>query len=59
MQTVIVYTIVFLCAIYAGRHLISFFYKKNKSEVNNCGCGCSGCHLAQKGRSCSDKIKKN
>lgn len=56
MQNIIVYIIVFLCVIYAGKHITGFFNKKNKGKGNGCGCGCSGCQLSQKANSCKDKV---
>lgn len=51
-QDIIVYIIVFLCVMYTGRHFFKFFRKK-KSGVNACSCGCSGCAMAKK-QSCKD-----
>lgn len=39
IQDILVYIIVLLCAVCAGRHFLKFFKKKKPG----CGCGCSGC----------------
>lgn len=41
IQTILVYIIVLLCVVYAGRHFLKFF--KKKPGQNACGCGCAGC----------------
>ena len=42
LQDILVYIIVLLCVVYAGRHFLKFF-KKTKPGENGCGCGCAGC----------------
>lgn len=47
-QTILVYIIMLLCVIYAGRHFLKFFKKKKPGQTDcGCGCGCAGC---QKGK---------
>lgn len=58
VQDIIVYIIVLLCVMYAGKHFFKFF-KKKRTEVNGCSCGCSGCAMSKK-QSCGsyEKAKK-
>lgn len=57
-QDLIVYLIMFLCILYAGKHFLKFFNRKG-SSATDCGCGCSGCKMAGKTGGCSGlKAKK-
>lgn len=53
IQDTIVYIIVFLCIIYAGKHFFRFF-KKRKNI--NCNSGCSNCGF-NKQQTCNLKEK--
>lgn len=52
VQDIIVYIIVLLCVIYTGKHFFKFF-RKRRTGVSGCGCGCSGCAMVKK-QSCKD-----
>jgi ferrous iron transport protein B len=58
VQDIIVYIIVLLCVMYTGKHFFKFF-RKRRTGVSGCGCGCSGCAMSNK-QSCKDmgKAKK-
>ena len=58
VQDIIVYIIVLLCEMYTGKHFFKFF-RKRRTGVSGCGCGCSGCAMSNK-QSCKDmgKAKK-
>ncbi|HJE47417.1 FeoB-associated Cys-rich membrane protein [Phocaeicola coprophilus] len=57
LQDLIVYLILFLCIWYAGKHFLKFFRRKS-SSTTGCGCGCSGCSMASKQNTCSEKKTK-
>ena len=47
VQDIIVYIIVLLCVMYTGKHFFKFF-RKRRTGVSGCGCGCSGCAMSNK-----------
>jgi len=55
VQDIIVYIIVLLCVMYTGKHFFKFF-RKRRTGVSGCGCGCSGCAMSNK-QSCKDMGK--
>ncbi len=52
IQTILVYIIVLLCVVYAGRHFLKFFKKKKPGQQSDCGCGCgcAGCPKEKHGK---------
>lgn len=52
VQDIIVYIIVLLCVIYTGKHFFKFF-RKRRTGVSGCSCGCSDCAMVKK-QSCKD-----
>lgn len=48
IQNILVYIIVLLCMVCAGRHFLKFFKKKTGKTGCGCGCDCPGCHKHKK-----------
>ena len=51
IQNILVYIIVALCVVYAGRHFLKFFKKKKPGQHPDCGCGCAGCRKGKQKKS--------